>query len=86
MQNDKLLPEFPPKKYFGTTDPEFLKQRSEKMALFFKAFLLNAKVRSCPSVFGFFLQKAANDESREAIEKFIAYMSGKEDLALPSVD
>ena len=48
--------------------------------------MANLKVKSCPSVFGYFREKAATEDSKEAIERFIAYMSGKEELALPTVD
>ena len=48
--------------------------------------MANPQVKRCPSVFGFLREKAAGEESKLAIERFIAYMSGMEDLALPTVD
>lgn len=43
----EALPEFPPKKWFGNKNPDFIKTRKERLEHFFSQLLKDPKLASC---------------------------------------
>jgi len=74
---DGLPAAFPAKKFFGATDPAFLRKRCEQMTSFFNGFLADPNVKNSPLIYGYFREKAADEASKETIDKFIAFLTDK---------
>lgn len=83
VQNAQTLPQFPGKKYFGNTAQQFLRQRQAQLETFFNAFLGHPEVRNKKEVIIYFMDKAVDKESEEAIQKIILFLAGKLGNASP---
>lgn len=80
------LPAFPSKKFFGATDPVFLQKRSQELTVYLNGFLAHPQIKQSPLVYGYFRSKATGEGSQETIDKFIAFLCGKQELELPTVE
>lgn len=73
------LPNFPPKKAFGSKAADFLNSRSLALQQFFNSFLTNKDVlrQADHLIQNYFQEHASDDQSRQKIKEFMDYKENK---------
>ena len=75
--NESIPPTFPPKKWFGNTDEEFIRQRMDELGGFFNTVLADPKLASCELTKNYFKEKKikyneeAQSEGKEEIKQYV---------------
>lgn len=77
LQNDAGLASFPPKKWFGNDDPEFIKKRSQDIEMFLNMFLKHPEVIKSNRVVVYFKEQAVEKIDVQAIEDLTMSLIGK---------
>ena len=73
------LPNFPPKKAFGSKAENFVSQRSVQLQQFFASFFQNKTIleRQEHLILQYLLEHAADDQSRQKIEEYSQFRDQK---------
>lgn len=78
------IPEFPPKKWFGSKSRDFLDGRKSALEIFFNTLLESPDKNVYKHILKYFKKLAKNREAKDAIANIEEYNSGNQSVAKPN--